>query len=54
MQPQMNQLNSMRMTTVKAAAEEQAAMAMTGVRYVADLVFHCLILYADSNPGALM
>lgn len=32
MQPQMNQLNSMRMTPVKAAAEEQAAMAMTGVR----------------------
>ncbi|KAH7303064.1 hypothetical protein B0I35DRAFT_384423 [Stachybotrys elegans] len=32
MQPQMDQLNSMRMTTVKAAAEEQAAMAMTGVR----------------------
>ncbi|CAG9983684.1 unnamed protein product [Clonostachys byssicola] len=31
-QPQMDQLNSMRMTTVKAAAEEQAAMAMTGVR----------------------
>jgi FAD/FMN-containing dehydrogenase len=32
MQPQVDQLNSMRMTTVKEAAEEQAAMAMTGVR----------------------
>ncbi|VUC36523.1 unnamed protein product [Clonostachys rosea] len=32
MQPQMDQLNSMRMITVKAAAEEQATMAMTGVR----------------------
>lgn len=35
MQPQMDQLNSMRMATVKAAAEEHAAVAMTGVRYVA-------------------
>jgi hypothetical protein len=32
MQPQVDQLNSMRMITAKGAAEEQAAMAMTGVR----------------------
>ncbi|CAI6088300.1 unnamed protein product [Clonostachys chloroleuca] len=31
-QPQMDQLNSIRMVTVKAAAEEQAAVAMTGVQ----------------------
>lgn len=34
MQPQIDQLNSMRMITLKGAAEEQAAMARTGVRYV--------------------
>ncbi|RYP13801.1 hypothetical protein DL767_010580 [Monosporascus sp. MG133] len=32
MQPQIEQLNSMRMTSLKDAAEEQAAMARTGVR----------------------
>ncbi|KAI1247340.1 hypothetical protein MGN70_011228 [Eutypa lata] len=32
MQPQIDQLNSMRMITLKGAAEEQAAMARTGVR----------------------
>ncbi|KAH9908353.1 FAD-binding domain-containing protein [Xylariomycetidae sp. FL2044] len=32
MQPQVEQLNSMKMTTVKSAADEQASMAMTGVR----------------------
>lgn len=34
MQPQIDQLNSMQMITLKGAAEEQAAMSKTGVRYV--------------------
>jgi hypothetical protein len=32
-QPQIDQLNSMRMTSLKDAAYEQAKQAMTGVRY---------------------
>lgn len=33
MQPQIDQLNSMKMTTLVGAAGEQASMARTGVRY---------------------
>lgn len=33
-QPQLDQLNSMRMVNLKDAAAEQAAMAMEGIRYV--------------------
>ena len=34
MQPQLADYSKMRMITLKEAAAEQAAMAMTGVRYV--------------------